>query len=235
MKIPDIRWNGVKILLIGLLLSLFNPAPAPAASSMSGTMPASGASAQIQKTQAQPRQGEGPFPQGSFAIEGLLGGDTELGGSYQTTDGISHPYAFGSSPLWGFRIGKEVFDPLFLYLTFQQSFFSQNTHSVVGAGMNLFGSVFDPEVSRWPVIPYLNFLFGASYNTFNGTNAQAGYAVETGLGGLVPLNKDWSVFGEIDFAYESAPTGIDTSLGGTISQVDPAISLPVMLGVRYSF
>lgn len=176
----------------------------------------------------------GPVPPTGFAVEGFAGGDTSLSGSYQTTQGQTVPYDFGSAPVWGVRIGKMVFSPLFVYLTFQQTYFSQNTHSIVGFG----GNYYLPAVGKIRLVPYMNATFGASYNTYTGTDAQAGYAWMLGAGALYPLSPVWQIFLEADASFETAPTGINTAIGnppGNISRVSDTWSVPVMIGVRYCF
>jgi hypothetical protein len=185
-------------------------------------------------TTSGPTVSTGSIPGDGFVIEGLAGGDSSLSGSYKTTTGQTVPYDFGSSPLWGLRIGKMIFPRLFFYLTFQQSYFSQNTHSLVGFG----GNYYIPGTEKFPILPYLNATFGASYNTYTGINAQAGYAWMLGVGGLYPLSKNLGVFMEADTYYETAPTGINTSIGsppGNITHVSDTWSIPVMIGVRYAF
>jgi len=181
-----------------------------------------------------PTSSTGGIPGTGFAIEGFAGGDTSLSGSYSTTTGQTVPYDFGSAPVWGLRIGKMAFSRLFLYLTFQQTYFSRNTHSLVGFG----GNYYLPGTERLPVLPYLNATFGASYNTYTGIDAQAGYAWMLGAGALYPLSPTLGVFLEADAYYETAPTGINTSIGnppGTIAHVSDTWSLPVMVGIRYAF
>ena len=185
-------------------------------------------------TPSGPSSAGGSIPGTGFAIEGFAGGDTSLSGSYSTTTGQTVPYAFGSAPLWGLRIGKMAFSRLFLYLTFQQSYFSQTTHSLVGFG----GNYYLPGMERLPVLPYLNATFGASYNTYGGIDAQAGYGWMLGAGALYPVSKNLGVFLEADAYYETAPLGINTTVGnppGTIAHVSDTWSLPVMIGIRYSF
>ncbi len=185
-------------------------------------------------TVSGPTSSTGGIPGTGFAIEGFAGGETSLSGSYSTTTGQTVPYDFGSGPVWGLRIGKMAFSRLFLYLTFQQTDFSQNTHSLVGFG----GNYYLPGTERLPVLPYLNATFGASYNTYTGINAQAGYAWMLGAGALYPLSPTLGLFLEADAYYETAPTGINTSIGnppGTIAHVSDTWSLPVMVGIRYAF
>lgn len=174
------------------------------------------------------------IPGSGFALEGMVGGDISLSGSYSTTAGQTVPYDFGSAPLWSLRLGKMIFSKLFVYLTFQQSYFSQNTHTIVGFG----GNYLLPEIPETSVSPYLNATFGASSNTYTGVNAQAGYAWMLGAGMLYPLTNVLALFLEADISYETAPTGITTSIGnppGTVSQVSDTWSVPVMMGVRYAF
>ena len=181
-----------------------------------------------------PSSSGGSIPGTGFAVEGFAGGDTSLSGSFGTTAGQTVPYAFGSAPFWGLRIGKMAFSRLFLYLTFQQSYFSQNTHTLVGFG----GNYHLPGTEHLPVIPYLNATFGASYNTYGGVDAQAGYAWMLGAGALYPVSERLGVFLEADAYYETAPLGINTSIGnppGTIAHVSDTWSLPVMVGIRYAF
>ena len=222
-------------LLAGLIAALaLSPGKTTLASAqaMSGSMgsmaPSSSASAPA------PTVTSGSIPGSGFAIEGLAGGDTSLSGSYSTTGGQTVPYDFGSAPLWGIRLGKMVFSRLFLYLTFQQTYFSRNTHTLVGFG----GNYYLPGTEHLPVLPYINATFGASYNTYTGTDAQAGYAWMLGAGALYPVTAAIGVFVEADAYYETAPTGINTSIGsppGTISRVSDTWSVPVMVGVRYAF
>jgi hypothetical protein len=177
---------------------------------------------------------QGILPPTGFVLEGLLGGDTSLSGSYGTTTGSTVPYDFGSAPVWGVRAGKMLFPSLLAYLTVQQSDFSQNTHTIIGLG----GNYYLPRIPRTQLLPYLNATFGASYNTYTGVNAQAGYAWMLGAGALYPLSPAIGVFLEADISYETAPTGITTSLGsppGNISKVSDTWSVPVMLGIRYAF
>ena len=174
------------------------------------------------------------FPGKGFVLEGFAGSDTSLAGSYRTTSGQTVPYDFGTSPVWGVRIGKMLFPKLLAYLTVQQSDFSQNTHTVIGLG----GNEYLPSFLGKTVFPYLNATFGASYNTYTGVNAQAGYAWMLGGGVLFPVSPMWGIFIEANLSFETAPTGITTSLGrppGTVSQVSDTWSVPVMMGVRYSF
>ena len=127
-----------------------------------------------------------------------------------------------------------IFSPLFFYLTFQQSYFSQNTHTLIGFGANYNL----PSLDSGHFVPYLNATFGASYNTFGGVDAQAGYAWMLGAGVLVPLNAAWQIFLEADAAYETAPLGINTDVGnppGDITRVTDTWSVPVMVGIRYAF
>ena len=176
---------------------------------------------------------DGYLPSG-FVLEGLIGGDTSLSGSYGTTSGQTVPYDFGSAPIWGVRAGKMLFSDLLAYLTVIQSDFSQNTHTIVGLG----GNLMLPRLPRTSLVPYLNATFGASYNTYTGTDAQAGYAWMVGAGALYPLAHDLGLFLEADLSYETAPTGINTSIAsppGTISRVSDTWSVPVMVGVRYAF
>lgn len=175
-----------------------------------------------------------PFPGKGFVLEGFAGGDTSLSGSYNTTYGKTVPYDFGTAPVWGVRIGKMLFPDLLAYLTVQQTDFSQNTHTVIGLG----GNYYFPSLFGKTVIPYLNATFGASYNTYTGVDAQAGYAWMLGAGALYPVSPSWGVFIEANLSFETAPTGITTSLGsppGTVSQVSDTWSVPVMIGVRYAF
>ncbi len=213
--------------LIALLCGILPDAQAGTGSGGNGTMTASA-------PVSGPGTTSGGIPGNGFAIEGLAGGDTSLSGSYRTTNGQTVPYDFGSAPLWGIRFGKMAFSRLFLYLTFQQTYFTQNTHSLVGFG----GNYYLPGTERLPVLPYLNATFGASYNTYTGTDAQAGYAWMLGAGALYPLSRDLGVFVEADAYYETSPTGINTSIGnppGTIAHVSDTWSLPVMVGIRYAF
>jgi hypothetical protein len=176
----------------------------------------------------------GLVPSTGFAVEGFAGGDTSLSGSYGTTSGRTIPYDFGSAPLWGIRVGKMIFTPLYFYLTFQQSYFSRNTHTLVGFGANYYLPSFDSG----HFVPYLNATFGASDNTAGGVDAQAGYAWMLGAGVLYPLNLSWQVFLEADASYETAPLGINTDIGsppGTVAHVTDSWSVPVMIGVRYAF
>ncbi len=181
-----------------------------------------------------PSSSGGNIPGRGFAVEGFAGGDTSLSGAYGTTLGQTVPYAFGPAPFWGFRIGKMAFSRLFLYLAFQQSDFSQNTHTLIGFG----GNYYLPGAERLPVLPYLNATFGASYNTYGGVDAQAGYGWMLGAGALYPVSENIGVFLEADASYETAPLGINTSIGnppGTIAHVSDAWSMPVMVGIRYAF
>jgi len=174
------------------------------------------------------------IPPTGFVLEGVLGGDTSLSGSYSTTGGQTVPYDFGSAPLWGIRAGKMLFPKVMAYLTLQQSYFSRNTHTLIGLG----GNAYLPRISKTDLLPYLNATFGASYNTYTGVNAQAGYSWMLGAGLLYPLSTVLGVFVEADILYETAPTGITTSLGsppGNVSQVSDTWSVPVMMGIRYAF
>ncbi|MHB8544623.1 MAG: hypothetical protein ACYC9S_11575 [Leptospirales bacterium] len=216
-----------------LLTAVLFACPAPVRSeSMTGNMGTLSPSAQT-----LPADSHAPIPsvpESGFAIEGMLGADTSLSGSTSTTTGQTIPYDFGSAPLWGIRLGKMVFSKLFLYLTLQQSDFSQNTHTIVGFG----GNYLLPEILKTPLFPYLNATFGASYNTYTGTNAQAGYAWMLGAGMMYPITTVFSLFLEADLSYETAPTGITTSIGnppGTVSRVSDTWSVPIMMGVRYAF
>jgi hypothetical protein len=219
-----------------VLLSVFPPVlvfPVDAASSMGGMSMGSGASSGP-SSQAPTAENAGGIPGTGFAVEGFAGADTSLSGSYGTSSGQTIPYDFGSAPLWGLRVGKMIFSPLFFYLTFQQSYFSQNTHTIIGFGGNY--DLPSPDSGR--IVPYLNATFGASYNTFGGVDAQAGYAWMLGAGVLVPLNRTWQVFLEADAAYETAPLGINTDVGnppGNVAHVSDTWSVPVMVGVRYAF
>ncbi len=180
-----------------------------------------------------PPSSPGYLPTG-FVLEGLAGGDTSLSGSYGTTGGQSVPYDFGSGPTWGLRAGKMLFPDVMAYLTLTQSDFSRNTHTIVGGG----GNLMLPGIPRVSLIPYLNATFGASYNTYTGPDAQAGYAWMLGAGALYPLSNALGLFLEADLSYETAPTGITTSLGsppGTTSRVSDTWSVPVMVGIRYAF
>jgi len=175
-----------------------------------------------------------PFPGKGFVLEGFAGGDTSLSGSYSTTFGKTVPYDFGTAPVWGIRIGKMLFPDLLAYLTVQQTDFSQNTHTVIGLG----GNYYLPSLFGKTIIPYLNATFGGSYNTYTGVDAQAGYAWMLGAGALYPISPSWGAFIEANLSFETAPTGITTSLGsppGTVSQVSDTWSVPVMIGVRYAF
>jgi hypothetical protein len=174
------------------------------------------------------------FPKTGFVLEGFAGSDTSLSGSYGTTSGETVPYDFGTAPLWGVRIGKMLFPTLLAYLTVQQSDFSQNTHTVIGLG----GNYYLPSLLGGAVVPYLNATFGASYNTYTGVNAQAGYSWMLGAGALYPITPLWGVFLEANLSFETAPTGITTSIGsppGRVSRVSDTWSVPVMIGVRYAF
>ncbi|MGC8529509.1 MAG: hypothetical protein ACP5OP_04835 [Leptospirillia bacterium] len=221
------------VFLAGLITALvlsFEGETLAAAQGMSGAMGAPSPSA----TAPSPTVTSGSLPGSGFALEGFAGGDTSLSGSYSTTGGQTVPYNFGSAPLWGIRLGKMVASRLFLYLTFQQTYFSQNTHTLVGFG----GNYYLPGTERLPVLPYLNATFGASYNTYTGTDAQAGYGWMLGAGALYPVTPSIGVFVEADAYYETAPAGINTSIGsppGNISRVSDTWSIPVMVGVRYAF
>ncbi len=223
--------NGTKVLFLLFLVVIFCFFPgqsARAADTMSGENSGGGNPESPGSTTST------LIPPAGFAVEGLVGGDTSLSGSYQTTTGQTIPYDFGSAPVFGIRIGKMVFPPLFVYLTFQQTYFSQNTHSLVGFG----GNYYLPEVGKTSLIPYLNATFGASYNTYTGINAQAGYGWMLGAGALYPVSRSIGVFLEADVSYQTAPTGITTSIGsppGNVSQVSDTWSVPVMIGVRYAF
>ena len=184
-------------------------------------------------TQPSPSSSPGDRP-GPFVLEGLIGADTSLSGAYGTTGGQSVPYDFGSGPIWGVRAGKRLLPKVLAYLTVIQTDFPKNTHTIAGLG----GNLMLPEVPRTSMVPYLNATFGASYNTYTGPDAQAGYAWMLGAGALYPLSIDFGIFLEADLSYETAPTGINTSIGsppGTISRVSDAWSVPVMVGVRYGF
>jgi len=204
------------------------------ADSMNGSMNASGNKPALLSPGLEPPLTQGMIPSAGFVIEGLLGGDTSLSGSYSTSTGQTVPYDFGSAPVWGIRAGKMLFPNLMAYLTVQQSYFSKNSHTIIGLG----GNYYLPRIPRTHLLPYFNATFGASYNTYTGINAQAGYAWMLGAGALYPLSPVLGVFLEADISYETAPTGITTSLGnppGTVSQVSDTWSVPVMLGIRYAF
>ncbi|MHB1285261.1 MAG: hypothetical protein ACYCYP_01655 [Leptospirales bacterium] len=225
----DRIWLFLALLVAGALLTGPGECRADSMNSSMGTFPAPDLTS---PTKSLPTTSG--IPGSGFAIEGFLGGDTSLSGSYATTSGQTVPYDFGSAPLWGIRLGKMIFSSLFVYLTLQQSDFPQNTHTIVGFGGNyLIGTI--PETR---LLPYLNATFGASYNTYTGVNAQAGYAWMLGAGMLYPLTKAFSLFLEADLSYETAPTGITTSIGsppGTVAQVSDTWSIPIMVGVRYAF
>ena len=230
MMNDTIRFLFFRIAPVGFVLLLCFPWPviaaAPTESMNMGAGMSSGPTAS--------GKGNGNVPVTGFAVEGFAGGDTSLSGSYETSSGRTVPYDFGSAPLWGVRIGKMIFSPLFFYLTFQQSYFSRNTHTLVGFGANYYL----PSVDSGRFVPYLNATFGASYNTFGGVDAQAGYAWMLGAGVLYPLSPSWQVFLEMDAAYETAPLGINTDIGsppGNVAHVTDSWSVPVMIGVRYAF
>ena len=232
-KNPQMK-NRTGMLLSALSLSVLLACPVPPvrAESMTGNM--GNLSPSSQTLPANAHSPVPSIPENGFAIEGMAGADTSLSGSYSTTTGRTTPYDFGTAPLWGFRLGKMVFSGLFLYLTLQQSDFSQNTHTIVGFG----GNYLLPGIPKTPLFPYLNATFGASYNTYTGINAQAGYAWMLGAGMMYPLTNVFSLFLEADLSYETAPTGITTSIGnppGTVSQVSDTWSVPIMMGVRYAF
>lgn len=191
-----------------------------------------------------------PTSTDGFVVELLVGGDTQISNAYYGTlagvidngngtyteipGGPNVPYNFGSGPMWSVRGGKMLYRDLFVYLTFQQTYWSHNTHTIIGLG----GNYYLPSIGKTPVRPYLNATFGASDNTFTGTNAQTGYAWMLGAGALYTLSSKWGVFVEADIAYESPPTGVNTNIGappGTISSVTDVWDVPVMIGVRYSF
>lgn len=222
---------GFRIVLsVFVLMSVFVfPGQSASAGSMSDSM-SSGGGVSPPKASDQ----SDAVPSKGFVIEGFAGSDTSLSGSYGTTSGQTIPYDFGTAPVWGVRIGKMLFPTLLAYLTVEQSDFSQNTHTVIGLG----GNYYLPSLLGKAVFPYLNATFGASYNTYTGVNAQAGYAWMLGAGVLYPISPLWGVFIEANLSFETAPTGITTSLGsppGTVSQVSDTWSVPVMIGVRYSF
>ena len=223
------------ILAIILCVIFLKPMESARAQSISGPMDSMGTGAD---SSGPPQQSDerkpGPIPETGFVIEGLAGLDTSLSGSYGTTAGETVPYHFGTAPVWGVRAGKMLFPNLLAYLTVQQSFFSQNTHTVIGLG----GNYYLPSLHKKFLIPYLNATFGASYNTYTGVNAQAGYAWLLGAGALTPISPVLGFFLEADLSYETAPTGINTSIGsppGTISRVSDTWSVPVMIGIRYAF
>jgi len=225
------KWFRMTLLVF--FLSTFFSFCFPASPVSAGPMNDSMASGEMTSPPKSPDQVV-PFPKTGFVLEGFAGGDTSLSGSYGTTSGQTVPYDFGTAPVWGMRIGKMLFPTLLAYLTVQQSDFSQNTHTVIGLG----GNYYLPSLFGNSVVPYLNATFGASYNTYTGINAQAGYAWMLGAGALYPITPLWGVFLEANLSFETAPTGITTSLGsppGTVSQVSDTWSVPVMIGVRYSF
>ena len=227
------RISSAGILVLPFFLLPVLALPVGAAPSMGEMGMGSGASPGS-SSPAPTTENAGGIPGTGFAVEGFAGADTSLSGSYKTSSGLTIPYDFGSAPLWGARIGKMIFSPLFFYLTFQQSYFSQNTHTIIGFGGNY--DLPSPDSGRF--VPYLNATFGASYNTFGGVDAQAGYAWMLGAGVLVPLNSTWQVFLEADAAYETAPLGINTDVGnppGNVAHVTDTWSVPVMVGVRYAF
>ncbi len=202
--------------------------------SMQGAMAGEGATPAALSPGAKSTPTPELIPPTGFVLEGVLGGDTSLSGSYSTTTGQTVPYDFGSAPLWGIRAGKMLFPHLMAYLTLQQSYFSQNTHTLIGLG----GNATLPRIPGTSLLPYLNATFGASYNTYTGVNAQAGYSWMLGAGALYPLSRELGIFVEADISYETPPTGITTSLGsppGTVSQVSDTWSVPVMMGIRYAF
>jgi hypothetical protein len=223
------------ILAIPLCLIFLTPLESARAKSMTGPMDSMGTAtdSSVSPKQSAPQK-PGSIPGSGFVIEGLSGEDTSLSGSYGTTAGETVPYNFGTAPLWGVRAGKMFFPDLLAYLTVQQSFFSQNTHTVIGLG----GNYYLPSLPKTSLTPYLNATFGASYNTYTGVNAQAGYAWMLGAGALTPISPVLGIFLEADLSYETAPTGINTSIGsppGTISRVSDTWSVPVMIGIRYAF
>ncbi len=210
------------------------PEMAVRADSMNGSMNAKDETPSKKTQAAEPALEPGIIPATGFVIEGFLGGDTSLSGSYATTTGETVPYDFGTAPVWGIRAGKMLFPSLLAYLTVQQSDFSQNTHTIIGLG----GNYYLPRIPGTHLLPYLNATFGASYNTYTGVNAQAGYSWMLGTGALFPLSPAMGVFLEADISYETAPTGITTSLGtppGNVSQVSDTWSVPLILGIRYAF
>jgi hypothetical protein len=224
----------IKVAATLLTISLFLvPAVSPGMA-IAQTMNPMGKESGTSSTPPSAGSGQGPILPAGFVLEGLAGIDTSLSGSYSTTSGQTVPYDFGSAPVWAIRAGKMLFPKVLAYLTVQQSYFSRNSHTIIGLG----GNYYLPQIPGTHLLPYLNATFGASYNTYTGVNAQAGYAWMLGAGALYPLSPVLGVFLEANISYETAPTGITTSLGsppGNISQVSDTWSVPVMMGIRYAF
>lgn len=228
---------AIAVLPALILLSIM-PVGVCGAAMTSGMAPSVAGSGSTAPTQTVPSSGQAPLPGTGFVLEALAGSGTSLSGSYGTLSGASVPYGFGTGPAWGIRAGKMLFSWLMVYLSGQQTDFPKNTHSVVGFGGNLLLPPLPLLPGNRPLVPYLNATFGASYNTYTGVNAQAGYATMAGAGALVPLSRRWAFLVEADLSCQTAPTGITTSIGnppGTVSRVSGTCEIPVLAGVRLAF